>query len=102
MDGHHDGRPRTAGSQDDVRFISTAMTTNFENNNQAKQHSDRVSKSREVYETFMKGIFEFHKKRNTPMTEPPYIDGKPVNLYITYGYVLKVRLYFKHRYAPKV
>lgn len=49
-------------------------------------------KSKSVYDNFMKTILEYNKKNNTPITEQPQIGGKTVNLYILYGYVLKVCL----------
>lgn len=51
---------------------------------------ERAQKNRGVYENFVKTIVEFNKKHNTPIHEQPQIDGKFVNLYTLYGYVLKV------------
>ena len=57
---------------------------------QAAMAANRHVKSKSVYENFYKTILEFNRKRGTPILEPPQIDGRLVNLYILYGYVLKV------------
>ncbi|CCG80666.1 Putative uncharacterized protein [Taphrina deformans PYCC 5710] len=56
---------------------------------ESQPSQDRAQKNRGVYESFLKTIVEFNKKHNTPIQEQPQIDGRPLNLYTLYGYVLK-------------
>lgn len=62
----------------------------------------RQQKSKGVYENFTKTILEYNKKRNTPISEQPHVDGRPVNLYALYGYVLKVMLMFANLSVTKM
>lgn len=69
----------------------TPIKTEGDSGQAANMAANRHVKSKSVYENFYKTIVEFNRKRNTPIREPPQIDGRLVNLYILYGYVLKVR-----------
>lgn len=91
MDGDHESRTRTFHNYDQAQSSPVSVSQKLEHEAGAAHLASRVSKGKELYETFMKTLLDFHKKRSTPIMQQPTIDGRPVNLYMLYGYVLKVR-----------
>lgn len=86
MEGHQP--PGESGRSDVVR--ETTSTRSFGPDSvQGSAQAHRLQKGR-VVENFQKIIVEYNRQRGMPILAPPQIESRPVNLYVLYGYVLKV------------
>lgn len=91
MDGAQRAKSNINGQLERSRLLPhDNISPKFEIDSAGVQLTSRVPKSRTQYESFTRTLVEFNKSLGIFSPEQPMINDKPVNLYMLYGYVLKV------------